>query len=40
MEVTDLSWNDVNTKRCNSRLLPRSIRGFIIGKNGAERDLV
>ncbi len=33
MEVKDLSWNDVNTKRYNSRLLPRSIRGLIIGKS-------
>lgn len=34
MEVRDLSWNDVTTKRFNSQLLPRSIRGLLIGKSG------
>jgi hypothetical protein len=34
MEVKDLSWNDVLSKRFNSPLLPRSIRGLIIGKSG------
>ena len=34
MEVKNLSWNDVLSKRFNSRLLPRSIRGLLIGKSG------
>jgi len=34
MEVKDLSWNDVLSKRFNSQLLPRSIRGLLIGKSG------
>jgi len=34
MEVTDLSWNDVLTKRYNISLLPGSIRGLIVGKSG------
>ena len=32
MEITDLSWNKVISKRFNNPLLPRSIRGIIIGK--------
>jgi ABC-type cobalamin/Fe3+-siderophores transport system ATPase subunit len=34
MEVKDLSWNEVITKRFNHPLLPKSIRGVIIGKSG------
>lgn len=34
MEVKDLSWNEVVSKRFNHLLLPRSIRGVIIGKSG------
>jgi ABC-type glutathione transport system ATPase component len=34
MEVKDLSWNDVANKRFNNPLLPRSIRGLIVGKSG------
>ena len=34
MEVKDLSWNDVMSRRFNSQLLPRSIRGLLIGKSG------
>ena len=34
MEVKNLSWNDETTKRSNSPLLPRSIRGLIVGKSG------
>jgi len=34
MEVKDLSWNTVSSKRFNNPLLPRSIRGLIIGKSG------
>ena len=34
MEVKDLSWNDVMSNRFNSQLLPRSIRGLLIGKSG------
>lgn len=34
MEVKDLSWNDVMSKRFNSQLLPTSIRGLLIGKSG------
>ena len=40
MEVTDLSWNDVISKRYNSRLLPRSIRGLIIGKSGCGKTIL
>ena len=34
MEVKDLSWSDIVSKRFNSQLLPRSIRGLLIGKSG------
>jgi ABC-type phosphate transport system ATPase subunit len=34
MEVKDLSWSDAMTKKFNSKLLPRSIRGLLIGKSG------
>ena len=34
MEIADLSWNKVISKRFNNPLLPRSIRGIIIGKLG------
>ena len=33
MEIKDLSWNDSITKRFNNPLLPRSIRGIIVGKS-------
>jgi hypothetical protein len=34
MEIKDLSWNDTTNKRFNNPLLPRSIRGLIVGKSG------
>jgi len=34
MEVKDLSWNEKTSKRSNNPLLPRSIRGLIVGKSG------
>ena len=34
MEIKDLSWNEATTKRFNHQLLPKSIRGVIIGKSG------
>ena len=34
MEIADLSWNEVTSRRFNHPLLPRSIRGIIIGKSG------
>ena len=33
MEIKDLSWNESITKRFNNPLLPRSIRGIIVGKD-------
>ena len=32
MEIADLSWHEVTSKRFNHPLLPRSIRGIIVGK--------
>ena len=34
MEIADLSWNEVTSRRFNHPLLPRSIRGIIVGKSG------
>ena len=34
MEIKDLSWNELTTKRFNNPLLQRSIRGIIVGKSG------
>ena len=34
MEVIDLSWNVNKSKKNNNKLLPRSIRGIIVGKSG------
>ena len=34
MEVKNLAWNENQSKRCHHPLLPKGIRGFIIGKSG------
>ena len=34
MEVKNLAWNENLSKCCNHPLLPKSIRGLIIGKSG------
>ena len=34
MEIIDLSWNNNLKGRHNSPLLPKSIRGLIVGKSG------
>ena len=34
MEVKNLAWNENQSKRCNHALLPKGIRGLIIGKSG------
>ena len=34
MEIADLSWNEVTSRRFNHPLLPRSIRGIIVGESG------
>jgi hypothetical protein len=40
MEIQDLSWNEHLAKWRNSPLLPRSIRGVIIGKSGCGKTTV
>src|SRR6218665_3259474 len=35
MEIKDLSWNGEKTTRFNNPLLPRSIRGLIVGKSAS-----
>ena len=37
MEIADLSWNEVTSRRFNHPLLPRSIRGIIVGKSGCRK---
>ena len=39
MEIADLSWNEVTMKRFNHPLLPRSIRGIIVGKSGCGKTI-
>ena len=34
MKVKYLAWNENLSKRCNHPLLPKGIRGLIIGKSG------
>ena len=34
MVVKNLAWNENQSKRCNHPLLPKGIRGLIIGKSG------
>ena len=34
MEVKNLPWNENKSKCCNHPLLPKGIRGLIIGKSG------
>ena len=34
MEIVNLSWNEVISKRFNNPFLPKSIRGIIVGKSG------
>ena len=34
MEIANSSWNEVTSRRINHPLLPRSIRGRIVGKSG------
>ena len=38
MEIADLSWNEVISKRFNNPLLPKSIRGIIVGKSGCGKQ--
>ena len=37
MEIADLSWNEVTSKRFNNPLLPRSIRGIVVGKSSCSK---
>ena len=37
MEVKNLAWNENQSKRCNHPLLPKGIRGLIIGKSGCDK---
>ena len=40
MEIADLSWNEVTSKRFNNPLLPTSIRGVIVGKSGCGKTML
>ena len=37
MEIKDLSWNENLNKSFNHPLLPKSIRGIIVGKSGCSK---
>ena len=38
MEIKDLSWMNPLMKRYNNELLPKSIRGLIVGKSGCGKN--
>ena len=40
MEVKNLAWNENLSKRCNHSLLPKAIRGLIIGKSGCGKTTI
>ena len=40
MQVRDLSWNEHVSRRFNHPLLPRSIRGVIVGKSGCGKTIL
>ena len=40
MEIADLSWNEVISKRFNNPFLPKSIRGLIVGKSGCGKTML
>ena len=35
MDIKDLAWNETSNKRFNNSLLPKSLRGLIVGKSGS-----
>ena len=37
MEVKNLAWTENQSKRCNHPLLPKGIRGLILGKSGCSK---
>ena len=40
MEGVDLSWNEEKSRRSNHPLLPKSIRGLIVGKSGCGKTTI
>ena len=40
MEIADLSWNKVTSKRFNHPLLPKSIRAITVGKSGCGKTML
>ena len=40
MEVKNLAWTENQSKRCNHPLLPKGIRGLIIGKSGCGKTIL
>ena len=39
MEVKNLAWNENISKSCNHPILPKGLRGLIIGKSGCGKPL-
>ena len=33
MEIKDLTWNEISSRRFNNPLFPKSIRGILVGKS-------
>ena len=40
MEVKDLSWNEMLSKRFNHPLLPKGIMGLFVGKSGCGKTIL
>ena len=40
MKIKYLAWNENQSKRCNHPLLPKGIRGLIIGKSGCGKTIL
>ena len=38
MAIANLSWNEIISRRSNNPLLPKSIRGLIMGKLGCGKN--
>ena len=33
MDIKDLTWNEISSRRFNNPLFPKSIRGILVGKS-------
>jgi len=38
MEIKDLTWNEISSRRFNNLLFPKSIRSILVGKSALWED--